>query len=360
MKNLLSLLLIVICVTSISANMAAPSQGGQTLTEPAGVKNIEILHEDLTFDLSQLGDETVPFRERFIDVEAVYEVNNPTDIPKLDLVFVIVSESKNFRFFADNTEIKTETIDNADFADRKTWKVPSKTPFEGKELMYNPANGSLKSAKFSLKLSKGKHTLRAKYKAELTINQSVGITKAWQFAYLSAPARDWKSFGGLRLDIKIPAGWSFDSNLKLERIGDSLSGNFTEIPADAITLTTQMPIPENYNSTSDFYYFIFVPSLFAAPLFILLLAFWKGYKWRYNWAYGFLFGILWAGSSGLSGLKMLYAGDALIPKAQQASYGYGDGIGFLFMIILTPIIFVIGTLLWVGAVLTAGKVFKQT
>lgn len=360
MRNLLSLLLIVICVASISANMAAPSQGGQTLTEPVGVKNIEIINEDLTFDFRQLGDETVPVRERFIDVQAVYEVNNPTDIPKLDLVFVIVSESKNFRFFLDDTEVKTEAIDNADFADRKTWKVPSQTPFEGKELMYNPYNGNLKSAKFSLKLSKGKHTLKAKYKAEPTVNQNVGLTKAWQFAYLLAPARDWKSFGGLKLNIKIPAGWSFDSNLKLERTDDGLAGKFAVIPADAITVTTQLPKPENYNSTSDFYYYIFISSLFTAPLLILFLALWKGYKWKYNWVYGFLFGILWAVSSALSGLKMLYAGDALIPEAQQAVYGYGGGVGFLFMIILTPIFFVVGTLLWVGAVLAASKLFKRT
>jgi hypothetical protein len=347
MKKLTFIFLVMFCSMNVWANMAAPSNGGQTLSEPIGVKNISIVHEDLTVDFTRLSDESLPQNERFIGVEAVYEIDNPADIQSLDLVFVIVSESRNFQFFLDDREVRTEAIENSKFADRDTWKVPRNTPFNGKELMYNPYNGDLKSAKFSVKLSKGKHRLIAKYKAEPTVYKNIGLTKGWQFAYSLAPARDWKSFGELNL------------NIKLERSGDSLSGKFTEIPEDFLTATTQMPIPENYNSVSDFYFFLFLGVLFIFPLLIVGLAFWKGYKFEKSWVYGFLFGGLWAGFVALSGYFNQYAADGLIPQSQYASYGYGDGIGVLFLIILVPIVLIIGILLWIGTILLTDKVLKK-
>jgi hypothetical protein len=359
MKKLLSLLFVLICTTSILANMAAPSQGGNSVSEPTGVKNVSILHERLTIDFTQLGDENVKLGSRFIDVEATYEIDNPANIQNLDLVFVIASESDNFQFFLDEAEVKTEAISNSEFGDKNTWKLPRETPYDGKNIMYNPYNGNLKSAKFSLNLSKGKHFLKAKYKAKPTVHQAVGLTKGWQFAYSLAPARDWKSFGGLEMNVKIPNNWKFFSNLKLEQTGDVLSGKFNEIPADFFAATTQMPPPENYNSVSDFYFNLTILILVLFPLLIIGLAFWKGYKLKNGWAYGFLAGILWSVSIALVGYLTLYEADKLIPSSQTASYGYGDGIGILLLIILVPIVFAISTLLWVGAYFAAGKLRKQ-
>lgn len=114
----------------------------------------------------------------------------------------------------------------------KLGKKPDKTPYQDHELMYNPYNGNLRSAKFTLNLPKGKHQLKAKYKAEPTVYKNIGVMKGWQFAYSLAPARDWKSFGELNLNIKIPKDWKFFSNLKLDQNGETLTGNFNEIPAD--------------------------------------------------------------------------------------------------------------------------------
>ncbi|HRH41462.1 MAG TPA: hypothetical protein PKY82_07420 [Pyrinomonadaceae bacterium] len=359
MKKLLSIVLLIICSVNLWANVAAPSQGGNILTEPNGIKTIDITNENLTIDFTQLGDENLPLNERYIEVEAIYEVNNPADIPKLELIFVILSEAKGFQFFLDDKEISAVPFDNKNFADRNTWKTPTDTPFEDRKIMYNPSNGNLKSAKFTLNLAKGKHFLKAKYRAVSTIYRNIGLMKGWQFAYSLAPARDWKSFGGLNLNIKVPTDWKFFANIKLERNGDNLTGKFTEIPADFLAVTTQAPIPANYTSTADLYFLILLVCLFGFPFLLIIIAVWKGYKWKYAWAYGFLFGILWAGLVALSGYFNQFGAVELIPKSQYTSYGYGEGFAVLFLIILVPIVLVIGILLWIGTVLVAGKIFKK-
>jgi hypothetical protein len=355
MKKLISLVLLMICSINIWANVAAPSQGGQTLTEPVGIKNIEILKEDLNIDFAQLGDESIPFRDRIIRVEAIYEIDNPTDLEKLELVFVIVSEARNFQFFLDDKEISTEPIENKELADRQSWKKPDRTPFENRELMYNPYNGNLKSAKFTLNLAKGKHQLKAKYKAEPTVYKNVGVMKGWQFAYSLAPARDWKSFGGLNLVIKTPKDWKFFSNLKLEQKGENFTGNFSEIPADFIAITTQAPIPASYNTWTDITFFTFLACLFVIPVFLIILAIWKGYKWKNSWVYGILIGLIWAILVGVSGFFSQSFPKSFIPESQYASYGYDDLFSTFFNVLLIPVVLVLGMVFWIVSVWLAGK-----
>ncbi|MEK7724319.1 MAG: hypothetical protein AAB336_08240 [Acidobacteriota bacterium] len=355
MKNLIGLILLILCSINIWANVAAPSQGGQTLSEPSGIKNIDILKEDLNIDFTQLNDEKLPWNERQINVEAIYQIDNPTDITKLELVFVIVSDAKNFQFFLDDKEIVTEPIDNKEFADRQTWKKPDKTPFENREIMYNPNNGKLKSAKFTLNIPKGKHTLKAIYKAEPTVYKNIGVMKGWQFAYSLSPAKDWKSFGGLNLNIKIPKDWKFFSNLKLEQNGENLTGNFKELPADFLAVTTQAPIPASYNTSTDITFFTFLACLVVFPILLIIFAVWKGYNWNNSWIYGILAGLIWALLVGVSGFLSQSFPKSFIPESQYASYGYDDIFGIFFNIILIPIVFGIGIGLWIVSVFLASK-----
>ncbi len=355
MKKLLSLALLIICSINVWANVAAPSQGGQTLTEPSGIKNIDIVKEDLNIDFTQLADENIPWSDRIVNVEAIYQIDNPADIAKLELVFVIVSDSKNFQFFLDDKEVVSEPIDNKEFADRQTWKKPDKTPYQDHELMYAPSNSNLKSAKFTLNLTKGKHTLKAKYKAEPTVYKNIGIMKGWQFAYSLAPAKDWKSFGGLNLSIKLPQDWKLFSNLKLEQNGETLTGNFKEIPADFLAITTQAPIPNSYKTWSNNLSNLFLACLFGFPILLILFALWQGYKWKNSWVYGGVAGIVWALLVGIFGFLYESYPKSLIPEGQYASYGYDGLFNIFFYALLIPIVFVVGIGLWVVSVLLAGK-----
>lgn len=358
MKKLFPIFIFIICSINLLANVAAPSQGGNTLSEPKGIKNIDIIKEDLKIDISQLGDETVSVRDRFINVEAIYQIDNPTDIEKLELVFVIVSDAKNFQFYLNDKEIPTEPIDNKEFADRHSWKKPDKTPYEDKELMYNPYNGNLKSAKFTINLPKGKHTLKAIYKAEPTVYKNVGVMKGWQFAYSLAPAKDWKSFGGLNLSVTVPKDWKFFSNIQLQQNAEVYSGTFKEIPADFLAITTQSPIPKNYNTWTDITFFTFLGCIFIFPILIIIVALTKGYQWKNSWVYSGVAGIVWALSVGISGFVSQAYPESLIPEGQYASYGY-DGLFSTFIIaLLVPITLVLGIVIWIVPVLLRSK--KET
>lgn len=355
MKIAISLILLIFCSFNLWANVAAPSQGGNTLTEPKGIKNIDIINEDLKIDFSQLGDESISLRDRFINVEAIYQVENPTDIEKLELIFVIVSDAKNFRFFLDEKEIPTEPIDNKEFANRQSWKKPDKTPYEDKELMYNPYNGNLKSTKFTLDLPKGKHTLKAIYKAEPTVYKNIGVMKGWQFAYSLAPAKDWKSFDGLNLSIKIPKDWKFFSNIQLQVNGELYTGNFKEIPTDFLAVTIQSPIPTSYNTWTDITFFTFLACLFVIPILLIILAIWKGRQWKNGWAVGGIGAFIWAILVGISGYLSQSLPKSFIPESQYASYGYDDLFGTFFIVLLVPIVLVIGVVLWTITIWLSNK-----
>jgi len=238
---------------------------------------------------------------------------------------------------------------------KQSWKKPDKTPYQDRELMYNPYNGNLKSAKFTINLPKGKHILKAKYKAEPTVYKDIGIMKGWQFAYSLAPARDWKSFGGLNLNIKIPKDWQFFSNLKLEQAGETLTGKFDQIPADFLAVTIQAPVPTSYNTWVDITFFTFLACLLAVPLLIIGLAIWMVVNEKNSQAYGIVAGFTWAILVGVSGFFSQSFPKTLIPEGQYASYGYDDLFGPFFIVLLIPSALVLGIVLWLVTVWLATK-----
>lgn len=349
-KSFLKFLVLIFLIGApkIFANMAAPSQGGNPLLEPRGIKTIDILHEDLTIDFNALDFEKRGSR-RGIDVEAIYRVNILEDARNLELVFVILSEAENFRLFLDDKEIQTSLIDNKETISRSDWKEPLTTPHEGKEIMYNPNTFQLRSAKFTLNLPKGEHVLKANYKAAPTFNENAGLTTAWQFAYSLAPVRDWKSFGGLSLKVKYPENWKIFTNLPLNENSGYLSGEFKEIPADFLAITTQAPVPQSYKIADEISFWLIILS-FVVPPVLMVLYFWlKRPDFKRNWAFGFVFGIIWAVIVFSVIVAAANIPSFFLPKYQAASYGY-EGIGTAIAAVsLSVLAFALGLILWIAA-----------
>jgi hypothetical protein len=124
-----------------------------------------------------------------------------------------------------------------------TWQAPKSTPaIAGKGTLPFEAGTTLEMPHFSINLSPGSHQLCVRYAAKPT-SYSTGSSPAlyWQLAYILAPARQWADFGGLDVQVELPAGWRFASTLALTRSGDELTGSFDELPADAIGMTAQAP-----------------------------------------------------------------------------------------------------------------------
>jgi len=51
--------------------------------------------------------------------------------------------------------------------------------------------------------------------------------------------------------IQLPRGWVVFCNLPLQRTGDVLAGRFSELPADAIAMTTQAAVSDSYGLASE-------------------------------------------------------------------------------------------------------------
>jgi hypothetical protein len=230
----LALALLVLTEVRAAANVGTPWRPGDRAGEPAGVTSVNIAGEKLVLDLRRLasGGPAV--------VEARYQLYNPASEVAADLVFVAGSRLD---------EASEVWLDDKSVAHTKTtleklpesWKPPPSTPRigAGRPLVYR--TGANQCLAFAVKIPTGAHTLRVRYEARASSHRSGEATRYWQLAYILAPARDWKSFGTLDVQVQLPAGWAAVSEPALEHDGDELTGTFTGLPADALALTVQAP-----------------------------------------------------------------------------------------------------------------------
>lgn len=354
--NLLLFLSLIFNSIEISANMAAPSQGGNISGEPSGLRDIFITHETLTIDMRPLGALKSVMDDRSVFVEAVYEVENKGEDKDLNLVFAVGSkETKDFRIFIDDKQIeKTELIENEDLPEK--WQAPRETPWKnGKNLMYNPSENLTESVAFSLTIPKGKHTLKASYRSEAATYLNLGKMKAFQFAYILAPAREWAGFGGLDVNIYLPENWEVETSPQLKRDGEVLKGSFAQIPSDALAITVQPPLPPNYELFGTIYDTLFILSLFGFPLFLVIFGWFKRRNLKLAWLWGIGFGILWGILVFISGFLSVYGADYKISEVYYAKYGYGDFFSGFFLIILSVILIFVGFGLWMLTIFLAQK-----
>ena len=354
--NLLIFLSILFNSIEISANIAAPSQGGIVSAEPSGLESIFITRETLTIDFRPLGEMKSVMDAKNVLVEAVYEVENKGEDKDLKLVFVVGSKNvEDFEISIDVKKIeKTQNIENKDFP--KSWQTPRDTPWENdRKLMYNPSEGLIESVSFALLIPKGKHTIKAKYKSEAAVYSNLGKMKAFQFAYILAPAREWADFGGLEVSVFLPANGKAETLPQLTREGDVLKGNFKEIPADSLAVTVQPPMPANYDLYAGIYNALFIFVIFGFPLFLILFGWFKGYKLNLAWLYGISLAMAWAVLFFAAGFLSVHGADYKIPEVYFARYGYDDFFSGIFLIIGSITLLFGGFGLWLLTTFMARK-----
>ena len=343
-------LLLTFCLPAATwANTAAATHGGSLGAEPSGLEQVYILHETLGIDMRELAKND----DQRILVEATYEIENTGADRKLDLVFAFGSKSQDFQVWLDEQEIGSQSIDYK--YTPKSWETPRNTPWlDSSKLEYEVYAGNNKSQGFSIVLPAGKHRLKARYKAAASYHNSNPL-KLWQFAYILAPAREWAGFGGLDVTINLPPDWVAATNPNLERSGDVLTGHFDKIPADALTLTAQAPIPFSYQALNILFHLLWALALFATPIFIVLFGWKKGFKIKLSWLVGIAFSLLWTLLIFGTGLLAATGANYAVPDNQFSSYGY-TGIFHIFgSIIAGAAAFLIGIVLWFSTIHLARK-----
>lgn len=168
-------------------------------------------------------------------------LDNPGGAKHLDLVFASgASDLAGFRVTLDDEPVASRLDTTAKLPPR--WRAPDRTPgIDGDGSYGFMLFGETAPFGFQLELPPGKHRLAVTYSAFAMIRHVGDPTSIRQFAYVLAPAEEWKSFGGLDLTVHVPAGWRAATEPRLTREGDTLRGSFDALPTDAIALTIQAP-----------------------------------------------------------------------------------------------------------------------
>ena len=355
---LIALILLSDVSNKVSANLAAPSQGGNVTGEPSGLEEIYITNENLTIDFRPLGDLKNVTDDANVYVEAVYDIENKGEEKELKLVFAVGSQKVNdFQILFDDIAVaKTDSVKIEELPE--AWRPPDETPWlEGKNLMYYPASSLTNSVSFSLVIPPGKHIIKTKYTSEAAIYRGLGKLRAFQFAYILAPAREWAGFGGLQVKVFLPKDWTIAALPELEREGEILKGNFAKIPADSLGITVQPPMPANHGLYANIFSAIFIFSMFGVPLCFLIYGWFAGFKLKMPWLTGIGFGFVWALSFCISGYFASYGADNMIPAAYYSSYGYGDFFDGLLLIFFTIVLIFAGFGIWMLTVYFAKRRF---
>lgn len=239
MKYIALLVVLIIPSTNCFANLSGPWKPGQLLVDVQGVKDIAIVREKLRIDLR-------PVEQRgAIKITATYLIEHTQPPKDLPLTFITgVDSVKGVKCTLNGMPLAFTTKQVVTMPDN--WKPPAATPgfVPEEELLYSRSLTDTQHEwiQFTVPLQTGRQSIEVTYEVEAGEYYSQYHTaKYWQTAYILAPARTWKSFGGLDLEVLAPDKWQVKSNLPLQNQGQSWTASFDSLPADFISLTTQHP-----------------------------------------------------------------------------------------------------------------------
>jgi hypothetical protein len=200
------------------ANMANPFVPGDIVTEPwADVATFDILHEDLVFDVRPWVDRAPA------NIQATYQIHNPGDATAVDLLFV-----------APGLETGQVTLDGGQ-AIAATQTATPPIPDEWKIDDQDPIPHGLQ---FTVPLSPGEHAIAVQYTARPS-SDNRHTYRDYTLDYWLSPARQWRSFGSLMVEVWTPPGWQTEVSPPLEPQGNQhWQSTFAELPSDRLTLHT--------------------------------------------------------------------------------------------------------------------------
>lgn len=333
------------------ANLGPPSYGGQVTAEPIGIEDIEITRETLTIDLRPIAQKDLA------QVEAVYHLQNEGDEKQLDLLFALGTlGTENFQVWLNDQVITSQPAPNAPLP--QNWEAPEYTPgIDNQPLDYLRHSTQVTPMALSVTIPPRKQNLKVQYSAQTATHLLGKPTIYHQFAYVLAPAKAWSAFGGLDVTIYLPPKWQVATTPEFTRKGDILTGQFTELPGNAIALTIQAPVGWAY-----------YPVKYGSQ--VLLGLVWLGglgLGWRLGhtkgkqltspkparlqaWPWSLGFGLVWGMTLLGIGWLAIYSPNWMLPAGQISRYGYGQGFALLGVMGLSLLSVVLGFIVvWVAA-----------
>ena len=247
------------------ANMASPFVAGDMLTEPwADVSTLDILHEDLVFDLRPLA------AQEPAQIAATYQINNPGAATAIELLFVAPGLATGQVMLNDQQTIAATRIEAPEIP--AEWNIDGPQPVSGLQ--------------FQVPLSPGEQAITVQYTGQPDSDDR-DIYRVYDLTYWLSPARQWRSFGTLTVDVFAPAGWQAEFAPDLPAIDQQhWQATFTGLPADQLTLTTYLT-PSRWLSGLRL-------ALIGAGVLAAAVMTWQAYYWlgrfsqRAQWSGGLL------------------------------------------------------------------------
>jgi hypothetical protein len=220
--------------------MGSPIREGTFSSSAISSRNIDILKEKINLTIAK------DFRTAFYQIE--YFIRTDTNGIQIPLLFHAQDYKGDFKIWVDNREVKMLPIPNE-------YKTTTNSPFEkfsdyfrqptreGQPetvVIYWQKNSgfvyNLSDLKyFETDITKGEHLIRVEYTASVWTDISDWV-KEYSFRYSLSPAKNWKSFGSLEINMDASG---FDSSLTTN-LGKQTKGqldsiatwNFSKLPSD--------------------------------------------------------------------------------------------------------------------------------
>lgn len=232
---LICIFLLLIYSPHIWANMASPRMPGSTTSEAYSSRHIDILHEQITIKHIN------PYEAKFTILYTIKTDKSGKTIPLIfDTNSANVGGNETFAAWVNDIEIPISDIPST---------YENKNALIWLDSLDNHINFPVDNVPnfigykyFEVNLSEGVHVIRVEYTASASVERG-GIIEVFNYTYNLAPARYWKSFGTLAIEIDTtPLDGEYLLNItsKIDTInkGTSVSHwHFTELPSDAIYIT---------------------------------------------------------------------------------------------------------------------------
>lgn len=349
MRSILFLLLLI-SARIASANMASPILDGTIHANPFLPNHADILFEKILI---------VPdkdFKTAFFRVE--YTIHTDKSGNQVPLLFYASEYDHDFKVWMDDKEVYSSPV-------RSSYRMNFGTGLRHFEELYSQVEAVNRTVAddtletwlqieeenlhfFEVNIPKGNHVFRIEYTATNWEDRSEWIAR-YSFRYVLAPARFWKSFGGLEVTID---NSHFNRELELLASGKQLvpAGQtsifkFTSLPGDFLQLNFSPAMGGFATFLTKLNPFLF--SVFCGILLIVLhVVFMRLYRRKYpNKRFSFVMivgSFIVAFMIPFSYVMYFELVDALIGEYASRFHGYT----FMMMLLFPPLLFVYWAAMW--------------
>ncbi|MEN6669650.1 hypothetical protein AAJP47_04660 [Psychrobacter sp. B38] len=216
------------------ANMASPTTDGTNVGTAYSSKDIDILSETIDINIDK------GFKHANYDV--TYEVYSAEEGYRIPLVFEVFDRVGSHADDSFKVEVDGQTVPVLINYDDESQSNSLPAYYDPETDMSVQFNNSAKY--FEINLSEGTHVVNVQYSAYPTINRS-DWTNQYIYSYSLKPAKTWKSFGDLTVNLKI----ADESQYLKTNLGKPVGGkitteskwHFDRIPKDVLEISYRQP-----------------------------------------------------------------------------------------------------------------------